>query len=97
MTTSTKLRRPFAAAAVAATLSFAATPALAAEDAAATEDGAATVEEEAGKITMAETPRDRVGLIMLTALGAMAIGGGITAARQLGGKRPAADGEFRWR
>lgn len=97
MTTSMKLRRPFAAAVVAATISLAASPALAAEAEEGAEDAATAPAEEPGKITMAETPRDRVGLIVLTALGAFTIAGGITAARQIGGKRPQADGEFRWR
>jgi hypothetical protein len=53
--------------------------------------------EGSGKIQMAETPRDRVGLIILAAFGVMAFGAAITATRQIGGKRPQADGEFRWR
>ncbi len=54
-------------------------------------------EEEGGRIPIAETPRDRIGLILL---GALAIGGGaaaVNANRQLKGERPQASGEFRWR
>jgi hypothetical protein len=54
-------------------------------------------EAEGGKIQLAETPRDQVGLLLLTAL---LVGGGLAfanARRQLRGERPAATGEFRWR
>jgi hypothetical protein len=54
-------------------------------------------EAEGGKIQLAETPRDQVGLLLLTAL---LVGGGLAfanARRQLKGERPAATGEFRWR
>jgi hypothetical protein len=54
-------------------------------------------EAEGGKIQLAETPRDQVGLILL---GALVVGGGLAFAngrRQLRGERPAATGEFRWR
>jgi hypothetical protein len=57
------------------------------------EDG----ESEGGKIQLAETPRDQVGLILL---GGLVVGGGLAvmnARRQLKGERPAATGEFRWR
>jgi hypothetical protein len=70
------------------------------DEAEAVEDvdgGEAAEEEEGGKIQLAETPRDRVGLIMLAALGVMTLGGAVTVIRQIGGKRPQADGEFRWR
>jgi hypothetical protein len=52
---------------------------------------------EGGKIQLAETPRDQVGLILLAAL---LVGGGLAfanARRQLKGERPTATGEFRWR
>jgi hypothetical protein len=52
---------------------------------------------EGGKIQLAETPRDQVGLIVL---GALLVGGGLAfanARRQLRGERPTATGEFRWR
>jgi hypothetical protein len=90
-------------AATALGLSLTAAPALAADEPAA-EDGGAVAEETAeteeeggGKIQLAETPRDRVGLIMLGFLGAITAGAGITAVRQLTGTRPQATGEFRWR
>jgi hypothetical protein len=54
-------------------------------------------ESEGGKIQLAETPRDQVGLILL---GGLVVGGGLAAMnarRQLKGERPAATGEFRWR
>jgi hypothetical protein len=54
-------------------------------------------EAEGGKIQLAETPRDQVGLLLLTAL---LVGGGlafVNARRQLRGERPTATGEFRWR
>lgn len=57
----------------------------------------ATTAEEPGKIQLTETPQDRVGLLILGFLGAITVGGGITAVRQIGGKRPQATGEFRWR
>jgi hypothetical protein len=108
MTTSSALTRSASAAAIA--LALFAAPVAAAEDASedaveetaedgAADDGAAEAEDEdeGGRIQMAETPRDRVGLFMLGALGLMTLAGGVTAARQLGGKRPQADGEFRWR
>jgi hypothetical protein len=50
-----------------------------------------------GRIQLAETPRDRLGLILF---GALAAGGGLAlgnARRQLKGERPQASGEFRWR
>ena len=53
---------------------------------------------EAGeRIQIAETPRDRIGLILFAALIA---GGGLAfanARRQMKGERPQATGEFRWR
>jgi hypothetical protein len=112
MTTSTRLplsgsrtRLSRLAAASLLALSLAAAPAFAAEDVVdegaeqAEETGSAESEEEegSGKIQLAETPRDRVGLMVLGFLGVITLGGAITAARQLGGKRPQATGEFRWR
>lgn len=99
MKTTSKLTRLAGASAIA--LALTAGPAIAVEDEPvddpAVEETAEEEEEGSGRIQMAETPRDRVGLVMLTALGLMALGGGVTAVRQLGGKRPQADGEFRWR
>ena len=106
MTTSITLTRSAGAAAIA--LALFATPVSAAveDDAAeeveavedaAVEDDAAEEEDEGGRRPMAETPRDRVGLFMLAALGLMGLAGGVTATRQLSGKRPQTDGEFRWR
>jgi hypothetical protein len=88
-------------AATAIAVSLSAAPALAAEDPVA-EDGGEIVEEgaaeeEAGKIQLAETPRDRVGLIVLGFLGAITVGAAMTTSRQLKGERPQASGEFRWR
>lgn len=53
--------------------------------------------EEGGRITMAETPRDRVGLVLLGFLVVITFGAAITMRRQLKGERPQATGEFRWR
>lgn len=89
-------------AATAIAVSLSAAPALAAEDPVA-EDGTEIVdedaaeEEEAGKIQLAETPRDRVGLIVLGFLGVITVGAAMTTSRQLKGERPQATGEFRWR
>lgn len=52
---------------------------------------------EGERVPIAETPRDRIGLILLAAL---ILGGGLAVAngrRQLKGERPQASGEFRWR
>lgn len=72
-----------------------------AEDAPADDPAAEQVEEEVeedgGRIPIAETPRDRIGLILLAAL---LLGTGAAFAngrRQLKGERPQATGEFRWR
>jgi hypothetical protein len=54
-------------------------------------------ETESGRRALADTPRDRVGLLLLAAL---FIGGGLALAngrRQMKGERPQASGEFRWR
>ncbi len=53
--------------------------------------------QEDHRIVMAETPRDRFGLLLL---GALVVGSGaalVNARRQLKGERPKATGEFRWR
>ena len=79
-----------------------AVPALAVDDGAAPALAAeeADTEEEAegdGRLQLAETPRDRLALVLLAAL---LVGGGLAAAngrRQLKGERPQASGEFRWR
>jgi hypothetical protein len=88
-------------------LTLVAGPALAVEDPAGGEEAPAEGEDdgvvgehgeaEGGKIQLAETPRDQVGLILLAAL---LVGGGLAfgnARRQLKGERPTASGEFRWR
>lgn len=77
-------------------LTLLAVPALAVDDPG---DGTVveTVEEEGGRRALADNPRDRVGLLLLTAL---VVGGGLALAngrRQLKGERPQASGEFRWR
>jgi len=54
-------------------------------------------ESEGGRRPLADSPRDRLGLLLL---GALFIGGGAALAngrRQLKGERPQASGEFRWR
>jgi hypothetical protein len=66
------------------------------EDDAGAEDGAED-EDEDGKIALAETPRDRIGLILLGALLAGGWFAATNARRQLKGERPQASGEFRWR
>lgn len=61
------------------------------------EELAETDEAESGRPALADTPRDRVGLLLLAAL---FIGGGLAVAngrRQMKGERPQASGEFRWR
>lgn len=53
--------------------------------------------DDSGRIQMAETPRDRLGLLLL---GALVVGSGLAFAngrRQLKGEHPQASGEFRWR
>jgi hypothetical protein len=55
------------------------------------------VEDESGRRALADNPRDRLGLLLLTAL---VVAGGLALAngrRQLKGERPQASGEFRWR
>jgi hypothetical protein len=53
--------------------------------------------DDGGRIEIAATPRDRLGLLLL---GSLAAAGGLAFAngrRQLKGERPQASGEFRWR
>ncbi len=55
------------------------------------------VEDENGRRPLADNPRDRLGLLLLTAL---FVGGGVALVngrRQLKGENPQASGEFRWR
>ncbi len=55
------------------------------------------VETESGRRPLADNPRDRLGLLLLTA---MFVGGGVALAngrRQMKGENPQASGEFRWR
>lgn len=70
-------------------------PAFAVEDGA--EEAPAGQEEDDGRIELAESPRDRVGLILLGSLFAAAGFGFLTMRRQLKGEYPKASGEFRWR
>lgn len=54
-------------------------------------------EDGGGRTQIAETPRQQVGLVLITF---MLMAGGLAfmnARRQLKGERPAASGEFRWR
>lgn len=74
---------------------------LLAAPASAVEDGADPVvvetTQESSRRTLADNPRDRLGLLLLTAL---VVGGGVALAngrRQLKGDNPQASGEFRWR
>ena len=81
-----------------------AVPAMAQEDDTDVGDGVLVEEtvdaeeaEEGGRIVLADNPRDRLGLLLLTA---MVVGGGIALAngrKQLKGRNPQASGEFRWR
>ncbi len=53
--------------------------------------------DDGHRVAIAETPRDRLGLLLL---GSLVFGSGvalINARRQLKGERPQATGEFRWR
>ena len=83
-------------------------PAFAADDGADVDSGqvddaeadlpADDVEEEAASDNaIAETPRDRLGLLLFGAMGAAGVAAWIGMRRQLSGDRPTADGEFRWR
>lgn len=96
-----KLTLLMAAAVVAVAL--AAGPTVGAEDAPeqtpeqTSEQAPAGEEDEGHRRPIAETPRDRLGLLLL---GSMVAGGGlawINARRQLRGERPQASGDFRWR
>ncbi len=79
-----------------------AVPAMAQEDGMDDADEAlveetAEEEDEGGRIVLADNPRDRLGLLLLTA---MVVGGGVALAngrKQLKGRNPQASGEFRWR
>lgn len=74
--------------AAAAALTLSVGPVLAAEE---------TDPDEDHRAQLAETPRDRLGLLLL---GSLVVGGGLGLAnsrRQLKGERPQASGEFRWR
>jgi hypothetical protein len=54
-------------------------------------------ETESGRRALADTPRDRLGLLLLTA---MFVAGGVALAngrKQMKGENPQASGEFRWR
>lgn len=63
----------------------------------ASDDVLAVSEDGDHRIALADTPRDRLGLLLL---GALFGGGGlafVNARRQLKGERDQATGEFRWR
>lgn len=54
-------------------------------------------ETETGRRALADNPRDRLGLLLLTA---MVVAGGVALVngrRQMKGENPQASGEFRWR
>ena len=56
-----------------------------------------TVETESGRRALADNPRDRLGLLLLTA---MVVAGGVALVngrKQMKGENPQASGEFRWR
>ncbi len=76
-------------------MTLAAGPAFAVEDGA--EEAPATQEDEDGRIALADSPRDRVGLILLGSLFAAGGFAFMTMRRQLKGEHPQASGEFRWR
>ena len=98
MNVTSKILRSSAAALAA--IFLVAGPVSAAEEAPAETGEEAPAEEgaeEGGKIQIAETPRQQLGLVFL---GALLVGGGLALAnarRQLKGERPQATGEFRWR
>lgn len=98
MNASRKLAPRSLARTVALTLSAAViTLGLLAGPAIAVDEDPAPAGDENGRITLAETPRDRLGLLLL---GALFVGGGIAfvnGRRQLKGERDQASGEFRWR
>jgi hypothetical protein len=70
-------------------------PVLAVED--APEEAPATQEDDDGRIALADSPRDRVGLILLGSLFAATGIAFLNGRRQLKGERSQASGEFRWR
>lgn len=76
-------------------VSLVAGPVLAVEDGA--EEAPTSQEEDDGRLELAESPRDRVGLLLLGALFAAAGIGFLGMRRQLKGEHSQADGEFRWR
>ena len=76
-------------------LALTAGPVLAAED--ASEEAPATQEDDDGRMELAESPRDRVGLILLGSLFAAGGIGFLGMRRQLKGEHSQATGEFRWR
>jgi hypothetical protein len=96
MNVTSKLLRSSAAALAA--IFLVAGPVSAVEEAPADTGAEAPAEEdEGGKIQIAATPRQQLGLVFLGALG---LGGALAfgnARRQLKGERPQATGEFRWR
>lgn len=79
-------------------LSLVAGPALAVDEPVDDAPAEAPAEDEGDhRVAIAETPRDRLGLLFL---GALVLAGGLgvaNARRQLRGERPTASGEFRWR
>lgn len=78
-------------------LTLLAVPALAAEDTVDDAVAEQTEETESGRRALADTPRDRLGLLLLAA---MFVGGGVALVngrKQLKGENPQASGEFRWR
>ncbi len=85
-----------------ATLLIAAAPALAQDDADDVAEVEQQVEDDAAedddhRIALAETPRDRVALLLFAA---MALGGTVAflqGRRQMKGSHEQASGEFRWR
>src|SRR5690554_6511835 len=97
MTASRKLTLLVGALVVA--LSLVAAPAMAVEDEPAGEVPVEAPAEDDGdhRIAIAESPRDRLGLLFLGALALAGLLGLANARRQLKGERPAASGEFRWR
>lgn len=96
--TGAKLRRMNASRKLALTLSAAvASVGLLAGPAIAQDTDPAPTDDDNGRISMADTPRDRLGLILL---GALLTAGGVAfvnGRKQLKGEHDQASGEFRWR